>query len=255
MERLANMYPKLEERYPLPRLYVLAAYFLFIITPLIPRMTGRVLIILPLLLILTVSYPFFKTSNINDDYGRSFPILGMPLAFLDFFVLSPLEGEDIRYVGQRRSSSEKNRGVDEDGCDTMWKKVKCSARLVSNMRGIGWNWQVKGVPQPADPNPSRSNFVLKQLMLATLSWNYKMLCRYFTGAATAVKLYTDSTIAHYICDVVIGWCGASWAYNGLNCYYRLCTAVSVAVGLCEQWEWPPLFGPLSDAWSVRQLWR
>jgi hypothetical protein len=58
-----------------------------------------------------------------------------------------------------------------------------------------------------------------------------------------------------VLDSVVGWSGAIWIWDRLTCFYSLAAAFSVAVGLCETWEWPPLMGQLSDAWSVRQMWR
>ena len=84
---------------------------------------------------------------------------------------------------------------------------------------------------------------------------YKMVCLYVMGAANASKTTTNNPMIHGILDSVIGWCGAAWAYNGLNTFHRLFAAVSVALLVCEPWEWPPLFVPLREAWSVRQIWR
>ena len=41
------------------------------------------------------------------------------------------------------------------------EKLKWAVDLGVNMRGIGWNFQVKGVP-PGKPNESRSAFLLRQ---------------------------------------------------------------------------------------------
>ena len=255
MERIAAMHPILDERYRRPGMYWQTAYLLFAITPLVAGITSRVLTILPLLVMLAVSYPLSTAGNVNDDYGQAFPILAMPLAFLDFFVLTPLQGEDVRLEGQLSPATGKGNGTGEEDCDTSWEKLKWGVRLATTMRGIGWNWQVKGVPQHPNSRLRRFDFVVQYFILAVLSWSLKFACHYFIGVATGGKLYTDNLIAIRTFDVIIGWSGACWAYHGLNCYYRLGAAVSVAVGLCDQWEWPPLFGPLSDAWSVRQMWR
>ena len=254
MNHLTSLYPALKHRYQRPSLYLQTAYFLFIITPLFPRKSGRICIILPLLIILAVIYPCFTTGNFSDDYNQFFPLVTLPLAFLDFFVLSPLEGDDVRFLKPPQPGKEAT-GVSESDCSTAWEKLKWALRLVTNMRGVGWNWQVKGVPEHSNSGLRRFDFVVKYLILAGRSWIYKIMCHYLIGIATAGQFYTNNAIILRVCDVLIGWAGASWAYHGLNSVYRLGAALSVAIRLCEPWEWPPLFGSLSDAWSVRQMWR
>lgn len=42
-----------------------------------------------------------------------------------------------------------------------WEKFQWAASLSFNMRGVGWNWQVKGVPT-SNVNEPRGHFLLKQ---------------------------------------------------------------------------------------------
>ena len=255
MDVLARIYPKLEERYPLPKWWVPGSYVLFALTPLVPGLRARLFTTVPVLVMMVGSNPFFTVNNVTEDYGNAFPILAMTLSWLDFFLLTPAENSGVRFMGQSQSPAGKDTGVSEDHCDTIWKKFKWGCRLSTSMRGIGWSWQVKGVPDHPKSNLSRGAFVFRYLALSALSWVYKMACLYLIGVATGAKLRTNTPMSDRAFDVVVGWCGASWAYNGLNRGYRLGAATSVALGLCDQWEWPPLFGSLSDGWSVRQMWR
>lgn len=52
-------------------------------------------------------------------------------------------------------------------------------------------------------------------------------------------------------DAVIGWSGAIWVWDRLNCFYSLAAVVSIFIGNCGTWEWPLLVGSVEDAWSVR----
>ena len=58
----------------------------------------------------------------------------------------------------------------------------------------------------------------------------------------------------WVLDVAVAWLAASWAYQGLVVIYDLGAAVTVALGAYDAWEWPSMFGPLGEAWSVRQMW-
>jgi hypothetical protein len=122
-------------------------------------------------------------------------------------------------------------------------------------RGVGWNWEVKGIPPHPDGHMKRFDFAIKQFVWSLFSFACKLPCLYLIGAGIAIKAKYDSTIVRQLADVVIGWSAASWAFHGLNNAYRGGAAVSVALGLYEPRDWPPLFGELSEAWSVRQMWR
>ncbi|KAK3710599.1 hypothetical protein LTR37_010226 [Vermiconidia calcicola] len=56
----------------------------------------------------------------------------------------------------------------------MWEKLKCALRLLTTARGIGWNWQVNGVPPHHKVGLGRTNFTRQFLGLALVSWMYKM---------------------------------------------------------------------------------
>ena len=114
---------------------------------------------------------------------------------------------------------------------------------------------MKGVPSHHYDQMSRVQFVGYYLVLAAKSFLYKCLCLYLLGLSASVKAASNKPAVQILCHVVMGWSGAFWAVNGINTLYRAVAASTVAVGLCDPWQWPPMFGTLRDAWSVRQIWR
>lgn len=255
MEFLNSIYPPLHERTPLPALYVPAAYALYALTPFLPGKTGRNFIIFPLLLSLALANPFYTLGDANGDYGTSIAPIGLCLMYFDFFVLCVHEDDQVRYSGARGPDAAKDAGTGEDDCKTLSEKIKWSLRLTTAIRGIGWNWQVKGVPPLRDAELTRRKFVMRQLARASLLWVCKMLSLYLLAFTGTAEKHTRSPLLRWAFYAAFGWCGAASGWNGLKVIYHVSAAINVGIGLCEQWEWPPLFGSLSEAWSVRQMWR
>ena len=249
---MASIYPTLDERYAAPRFLVPAYYLVFVFAPVVKRTTGKVSVLV-LLITLAVSSPCFHDQTLNNDYGRGLPSFTFPILFLDLFLLSP--PGTTKFIGAVEDVPDKKAGLSENDCDTLWKRFKLGVRLVASSRGIGWSWQVKGVPPHPDSHLTRWNFVRKYLTLSGLSWIYKTAMHYLIGIAVAGKANTTSPYAQIAFSLLAGWAGAFWGCFGLNQFYQLAAAVSVGLDLCDPWEWPPFFGNLRHGWSVRQMWR
>ena len=249
---MANIYPPFEERRSAPALLVPAFYLLFAFAALFKSISAR-LSVFVFLITLTASSPYFVAKNLNEDYSRGLPSFAIPIFFADLLLLS--RAGSIRFIRPSENSTDQSVGISDDDCETLWKKFRWGFRLVVLFRLIGWNTQVKGVPRQHDKDLSRRDFVLKYLILLGLSWAYKLAFQYLIGVAIAGRANTPSLRAHRLFDIMEGWSGALWAAVGLNQYYRLAAAISVCIGLCDPWEWPPFFGRLLDGWSVRQIWR
>jgi hypothetical protein len=135
--------------------------------------------------------------------------------------------------------------------------------MIAPQRGVGWNWEVKGVPSHPYINLGKWKFVavhlgwtgwyymLSLVMLAILGWSSAMREEMEDGFRT---LQGELNYEVFTFNAVIGWSGAIWVWCRLCCAYSMATVLSVSVGVFETWEWPPLMGSLDDAWSVRQMW-
>jgi hypothetical protein len=55
------------------------------------------------------------------------------------------------------------------------------------------------------------------------------------GCALRAQVRSDELLKTVVVNAIVRW--------------------SVAMGATEAREWPPLMGPLKDAWRVRQMWR
>ena len=250
------LYPPLEDRKPVPAWLVPTSILLFLVTPIFSNVRVRFALILPLLISLAAITPFFTDGTAQGDYNWPVAPLLCALAVLDFYVVSPLLSEPVNYIGSPKGQGNHTSSMLAERY--VPNKLRNSINLFCTGplgRGIGWSLQVKGVPPHRYDVMPRAQFVGQCLLFAVKSALYKCFWLYLLGLSTAVKATSHNTAVQILCHVAMGWSGAFWAVNGINTIYRVVAAITVAIGLCDPWQWPPMFGTLRDAWSVRQMWR
>lgn len=249
---MKSLYPPLDHRYPASALLLPAYYILFAAATL---SGGHVvqLSIFALLAALSISSPSLTAGTISEDYSRGLPSFALLIFFLDLLILS--EPGSIKFTGPQRTPGNEETESTNDEPEAIWQRIKTGLRLVATFRGIGWSFQVKGVPEHPNGNLPRRDFAIKYLLLSGQSWAYKTFFHYIMNIAVAGRTHSVSWTTYLALNALEGWAGAFWAAVGLNQFYRLAAAMSVGIVICEPWEWPPFFGDLSDGWSVRQIWR
>jgi len=185
----------------------------------------------------------------------------MLLWYLDFLVLTPTDGLNAPvYIGSSRTAATSDESKSQalaDLSSPLQKLCWAFSLMIPSHRGIGWNWQVKGVPSDPNAKLSKWKYVRKHTQRIALTYFRSVAMLVIMGLSSTMqnKLGNEKSWESIFLDVIIGWSGAIWVWDRLNCFYSLLAALSVAIGLCETWEWPPLTGLLKDAWSVRQMWR
>ncbi|KAF1848728.1 uncharacterized protein K460DRAFT_364714 [Cucurbitaria berberidis CBS 394.84] len=260
MKAIAALYPPLSKRQPMPAFYGPLTFFLSLTPFFFRNRRQTALWVFPILLALCIRAPCYTFGDPSANYYNSSPFIAIPFWFLEFAILTPKDGPNApRYVGNA-DEVKKETGVNDqrDDMKTLWERFAwaCSLMIPSH-RGIGWNWQVKNVPADANQHLPKWAYVRKHVG--------KMLLAYIRSAAMLVILGYSSSMEQRLAssnsraklvfvNALIGWSGAIWVWDRLNCFYSLLAAVSVALGICNTSQWPPLMGSIRDAWSVRQMW-
>lgn len=259
MNLAASFYPDLSARANIPALYQPTAFALTLLPFLTSQRRAAAWAILPVLLYLCLKSPQYTFGDPSSNYYSSGPFLAMLLWYLDFAIITPDNGPDApAFVEGPRGNALQNRHspdrVDER---TAWQRLTWAFRLMlPSHRGIGWNWKVKGVPPDPYANLPRWRYVRVQLYWTLFAYVRSSVMLVIMGMGTyAQENWSPQSLrVYYGTNAVIGWSGATWVWDRLNCFYSLVAALSVALGLCDTWEWPPLTGHIRDAWSVRQMW-
>ena len=139
--------------------------------------------------------------------------------------------------------------------------------LLSNPRGIGQPWQVKGVPHfsSTEPSyvPSRARYLAMRFASLVCCVLLRDLCAYTVPPST--KLYSDEAIPVFGCIDSLStnltmfrftstiFC---WLHNALSITIAVdvVALVAIASGLSNPRDWPPVLGSLQELYTVRKFW-
>lgn len=144
--------------------------------------------------------------------------------------------------------------------------------LVFNPRGIGTSWQIRNLPTFSrhDPNyvPSRRRFILQRmatgLTLYAMTKVYNQIEEkvYFANLRSGDYSEEKESIIRRFGEVSIhelfvrAWLPLSFFFSSWcrhQYLHSLVSASAVALGH-EPRSWPPLYGNVRDAYSLRQFW-
>ncbi|KAI0847196.1 hypothetical protein F5Y00DRAFT_271315 [Daldinia vernicosa] len=253
LERFINtLYPLIEERSPLPVLYIPGAFMVLVFGYAIGPDPIRTTTISLLLVLFALRRPCYTVGNTAQDYGLSGWFIVFVLLFLDFSATNP------RWVGRRDESSSRkdNESITRRDPETWPQRLAWALRLATTLRGIGWDWEVKSVPRHLEADFSRLKFVGKRMLDLALHTLVKLISLYIIGFCGAIQQDAPSSSPWmgWLLRVVENWCGAIWSWNTVGVGYVAISAIAVLLGMSEPWEWPPILNSVATATSVRRTW-
>lgn len=244
-----NIYPPLSARSPLPALYLPLGYSVLILGYVLGPGSIRGFAISSALLLLALQRPRFTAGDVVQDYCLS----GVSIVFLLNYLDHGTAGGGPRYFG--RADHPLPRPVGREDNRTWAQKLKWSLSLTATVRGIGWGWQVKGVPAHPNAEQSRFRFVVGKAVEVVWRTALKGAAVYVLGFCRVVAQASGTApLTGWLLDSVACWCVVVWSFNTIGAANAAGAAVTVLLGVCEPWAWPPVFGDLGTAWSVRQAW-
>lgn len=148
-----------------------------------------------------------------------------------------------------------------------WEKALWAAELLGTTRGIGWDWEVSGIPRPK--RQSRLGFVCGQLvrfvgMFAAL-YLVGLTARNIQSGFPSVAppalreglVDTAATPLFLYLFVAVGYAVTIYAHLGYITLplSMLCVGLRVGPRAWQEPEaWPPNFGSLGDAYTLRRFW-
>jgi hypothetical protein len=179
------------------------------------------------------------------------PIQGLILFahWVDFYVLHDTERE---YFRVKEGAAEKGQGNDWEKTGTR-RSLGWHFDLATSMRGVGWNWRVKNLPQMTPK--TKWQFVRTQVSKAFLFYFlFDFIWYNIQGSIYATQspppLVSDSIPR----QILWTWVPGLESYYSLNMQFPLFAALTVGLGLSSTEGWPPIMGKLMDVNSVRDFW-
>ncbi|KIL63497.1 hypothetical protein M378DRAFT_164366 [Amanita muscaria Koide BX008] len=139
---------------------------------------------------------------------------------------------------------------------SLLERVKWTIKLTAALRGIGWSHEPTHVlPPPTSTSTTRSEFVVQQIGRLTLDiLLYDAIITYARGnpsfAANGYSIAGDGIVWRVVNVLVLGFGGAIC----IGIPYRIFSILAVSFAISEPREWPPLFGHVHDAYSLRTFW-
>ncbi|KAJ2919982.1 hypothetical protein MD484_g506, partial [Candolleomyces efflorescens] len=217
---------------------------------------------------------YTSTGDISSDYSFGGAISALFFTASDFLVLNPNVQKEFKPIPTKLKSQipkEKVRAdlkeddSEEDISKAEWKRrFYWALKLRFNPRGIGWTHEAP-LPNRADSqnastkkntSQTRTSFVMRRLFEGVLNAIILDLC---TVAAkrnpTFVKGRPELLLeASWTWRTVSVFQFVGMTYCGLRMMHSVLSAAFVGTKISNPEDWPPLFGKLGEAYTVRRFW-
>lgn len=153
--------------------------------------------------------------------------------------------------------------------ERVWRRLQFGFSVTLNPRQVNTPYQVKNVPQWSHRAPlhvpSRRSFLRRTAINILLSYMIVDLCSLGAQPERNALLFSDDKVALFTRldnlspeDIVIRVISSLILWLNIFCIFRifhgLLVFVAVGSGFSEVKDWPPPFGRLSEAYSVRRFW-
>jgi hypothetical protein len=237
----------------------------------------RLFLILPVVLYNTLIQITYTTGAVKDDYFNALRFLIFTLTFVDHLIIGPtIKGEEARYIRSSPPSPPsppqqngthdkiKPKASHHDGqalseCNTFRERLIWTTRLFTTWRGMGWNWQINKLPANPDVHLLRGQAALRHLRRLAKYYIRHAMCLYimtFTQTLLA-RQWGDDTNWRWqklALDILLIWSAQLWMIDSSKFMHHMLATLTLTTNLCSPSDWPPLWGKISNAWSVRQVW-
>ncbi|KAF5130922.1 Acetyltransferase pyr8 [Metarhizium anisopliae] len=211
---------------------------------------------------LWLTYQFFLlsggASSISIQYANAaMQVFVASLQAANLLILSPVDEGHLLRVGLYPSQS--------SGLSRIWR----ASRLFIASRGIGTPWVVKNIPQHpealaarAGPRIPKSAFLLRQAVV--FAWQYVLLDVLYVVATWDESSAAASTTRfdyrevravewpRYVFMALFSWFVVARVL--IDASYRAAALVAVGLGGSSPEDWPPLFGSMWMAFTLRNFW-
>jgi hypothetical protein len=165
-------------------------------------------------------------------------------------------------------SHELSRGA--KSIQTLGSRLITAARLLGQTRAVNTPWQVKNVPphplyykRRGMQVPERGRFLLRQFVIA--SWQYLVLDIVQTiSQQQAMEKGPQESMESIEWIVPVGqWAERIGTHLSIwfivnrligDLAYRVLSIIFVGTGLDSSSDWPPAWGRMSDAFTLRKFW-
>jgi len=139
------------------------------------------------------------------------------------------------------------------------ERLSWSWHLHNSPRGVRWAHELSHIPTyPATlstPEQKRA-FVTSRIFVVVFSVALQLVISIINGANVALTPGAPRLVDQSVYVRVMSLVGlATPAYTCMNALHCMASIILVAAGISEPADWPPLFGCLTNMYSVQNFWR
>jgi hypothetical protein len=197
----------------------------------------------------------YPTGDVVQD--GLLPIQGLILFthWIDFYLLHNTEREYFKVKDTEGKEGREGKEVTEAkvGGRSGRKGLGWHFDLATSMRGVGWNWQVKNIPQTTQK--TKWQFVRTQLSKAFLFYLLFDFIWYNIQGSIYATLSPPPLLSDTIPRQILWtWIPGLESYYSLNMQFPLFATLMVGLGFYGPEDWPPIMGRLRDVDCVRDFW-
>ncbi len=227
-----------------PNLFGLVHPLLFTALALGSKTKSRVteLFFIPIAFICVHMVFFSASESRTSDYILALNVIGIFFTASDYILLQRYQPE-LRKIGQRKPTSEMSLPA------RLWR----AASLVVAPRGVGWAHEPTNHIAPR-PNGTRAQFIASQFMWIAAYFIQFDIFSILVRANPCFGTGGPSFSAFGWPWRATVWIHPFIAFVSMSMLYATASILSVAVGLSEPRDWPPLFGSPRGAYTVRNCW-
>ncbi|KAI4100696.1 MAG: hypothetical protein L6R37_005315 [Teloschistes peruensis] len=243
--------------------YTALSFLLAIITITLPKgsLLRKGVLTLQILCVIQayVVHPLTEAHNSAVTYTTGLLLGNLTARYADRLYLHIPEGEFHRV---------NEAGTKEHATNLPWtQKLWWATELLGVTRGIGWDWRVTGIPKARAQ--TRSRF----LTVRSVKYIFMYTGLYLTGRIaeairmgwpsvepaplreTVIAITSNSVFLHLF--IVAGYAIAIYSHFGVMTIPLSLVCVELQIGprgWQETEHWPPNFGSLGAAYSIRRFW-
>ncbi|KAE8391276.1 membrane bound O-acyl transferase family-domain-containing protein [Aspergillus alliaceus] len=206
----------------------------------------------------------------NQAGGLDGPFMLMFLTVVDVFGLRRLYLNDrgVERSG-RHEAGEEEKGMDgktsmlKASLQSLWKRVTWATHVMFSYRAIGTTRQMPNIPTFYPEVPSRWRFIWNQIVACLVEYlvldllaNIRLApMEAFTQERASLLLspqfWTLPVLGLRTVRTFLFWVDR---YTTVRFIYDAASIFGVASGLTRPEDWPPYFGSIWEAWTLRRYW-
>lgn len=176
------------------------------------------------------------------------------LMFFHSFSILIVACVELRDISQKRKLSRVPPAL---------KRAIGAIEWFSSSCGIGTRWQVKTITAMPPHSSSNRSYLIRQAFI--LGWLFLLNDCVLFIAHSGLERWGDDVYSPMICQFHFSF--RKWAprivFTGvvfskirlhIDIVHRVAALVSVSAGIYRPQDWPPLFGSMGDAYTLRDFW-